>query len=108
MRDCNECIYQGSSLCETCTDYRQHVPKVDAEIEWDSVNNVLHYQLFDGEKQVIDLIKDRVSYCDNPVTAYHYGNAIKYLMRWMHKNGLEDLKKCKTYIDYIIEIGENR
>lgn len=32
------------------------------------------------------------------------GNAIKYLSRWRHKGGIEDLKKARHYIDKLIEI----
>ena len=35
--------------------------------------------------------------------AFYAGNAIKYLLRWHHKNGVEDLKKAKVYIDKLIE-----
>lgn len=31
------------------------------------------------------------------------GNVIKYVMRYNQKNGLEDLKKAKVYIDYLIQ-----
>lgn len=33
------------------------------------------------------------------------GNAIKYLWRWKHKNGVEDLKKAQWYINKLIEIN---
>jgi hypothetical protein len=36
------------------------------------------------------------------------GNAVKYLVRWRHKNGIEDLKKARHYIDKIIELNETR
>lgn len=32
------------------------------------------------------------------------GTAIKYLTRWKEKNGIEDLKKARHYIDKLIEI----
>lgn len=32
------------------------------------------------------------------------GNAIKYLCRWRHKNGLEDLQKAKHYIEMLIQM----
>jgi hypothetical protein len=32
------------------------------------------------------------------------GNAIKYLTRFRDKNGIEDLKKAKHYIDKLIEV----
>ena len=31
-------------------------------------------------------------------------NAIKYLCRWRNKNGIEDLKKARHYIDLLIEL----
>jgi hypothetical protein len=34
---------------------------------------------------------------------YLDGNAVKYLSRWRHKNGIEDLKKARHYIDKLIE-----
>lgn len=30
---------------------------------------------------------------------FNIGNAIKYLWRFQHKNGLEDLKKARWYLD---------
>lgn len=35
---------------------------------------------------------------------YIWGNAIKYLARWEDKGGLQDLEKCKHYLDKLIEI----
>lgn len=32
------------------------------------------------------------------------GNVIKYITRYKHKNGLEDLKKAKHYIDLLIQL----
>jgi len=31
-------------------------------------------------------------------------NVIKYLCRWREKNGIEDLEKCKHYIDLLIQL----
>lgn len=36
------------------------------------------------------------------------GNALKYLWRWKHKNGVEDLKKCQWYLDRLIEEQEEQ
>lgn len=33
---------------------------------------------------------------------FNTGNAIKYLMRHRDKNGVEDLRKAKQYIDFIM------
>lgn len=35
---------------------------------------------------------------------YFDGNAVKYLSRWRHKNGVEDLRKARHYIDKLIEL----
>lgn len=34
------------------------------------------------------------------------GNIIKYLSRYKHKNGIEDLKKCIQYAQFGIDLGE--
>jgi len=31
------------------------------------------------------------------------GNVVKYITRWKYKNGLEDLKKAKHYIELLME-----
>lgn len=35
------------------------------------------------------------------------GNIIKYVARHRHKNGVEDLKKARFYLDKMIEVVEN-
>jgi predicted AAA+ superfamily ATPase len=39
---------------------------------------------------------------------YLHGNCIKYLSRYLDKNGVQDLKKCKHYLDKLIEIESKR
>lgn len=39
---------------------------------------------------------------------YLDGNAAKYLSRWRHKGGVEDLKKARHYIDKLIETETQR
>ena len=34
------------------------------------------------------------------------GNIIKYVCRYQRKNGLEDLKKARHYLDKLIEIND--
>jgi hypothetical protein len=36
------------------------------------------------------------------------GNIVKYVTRWKHKNGLQDLYKAKMYLDKLIELGESK
>ncbi|HEM6557535.1 TPA: DUF3310 domain-containing protein [Streptococcus suis] len=34
--------------------------------------------------------------------AYYWGNVIKYLLRFQQKNGVEDLKKARQHLDWLI------
>jgi hypothetical protein len=54
-----------------------------------------HYK--DMPIQPIDFItKNNIPYIE--------GNIIKYLCRWKSKNGVEDLKKAKHYLEMLIDI----
>tara|TARA_R110000803_G_scaffold51844_1_gene106875 strand:+ start:1142 stop:1354 length:213 start_codon:yes stop_codon:yes gene_type:complete len=35
------------------------------------------------------------------------GNVLKYISRWKNKNGVEDLKKARHYLDLLIDDVEN-
>ena len=53
-----------------------------------------HYQRL--KIQPIDFIlANEIPFCE--------ANAIKYLCRWRHKNGIQDLEKARHYIDLLIE-----
>jgi hypothetical protein len=39
----------------------------------------------------------------SPFESYTLGNVIKYIGRFYHKNGLEDLKKARFYLDILIK-----
>lgn len=74
----------------------------------DAVNSPVHYQLnVNGQKlEVKDLIKAVVKGMDG-TKGYYVGNVIKYILRAEKKNGIEDYKKARKYLDFIIgEIGE--
>ena len=38
---------------------------------------------------------------------YLHGNCIKYLARYLDKNGVQDLEKCQHYLAKLIEIEES-
>ena len=65
----------------------------------DSVNHPPHYA---GKIECIDAIEAAVADLSGP-EAVSTGNAIKYLWRWKTKNGIEDLRKAKWYIDRLIK-----
>ena len=67
----------------------------------DMVNHPPHYNA--GKYEVIDIIDSITNSMDlTPFEGYCLGNAIKYLARFKNKNGVEDLKKAKWYIDKLI------
>lgn len=39
---------------------------------------------------------------------FHAGNVVKYVSRYKEKNGIEDLKKAKFYIERLIEMEERK
>ena len=66
----------------------------------DMVNSPSHYT--QGNIECIDAIEEVVKHLDG-MEAMCTGNAIKYLWRWKHKNGTEDLKKAVWYIQRMID-----
>ena len=45
-----------------------------------------------------------VEYIYKNKLGYMEGNVIKYVSRWRNKNGIEDLKKAKWYIERLLEL----
>lgn len=41
-----------------------------------------------------------------PIAFYWWACAFKYLWRWSRKNGVQDLRKCKQCIDFLIDEAE--
>jgi len=58
------------------------------------VINPSHYR--QGNIEVIDFILDQDM-------DYLEGNIIKYVSRYKYKNGMEDLRKAKWYLEKLIE-----
>lgn len=65
----------------------------------DPVNSPKHYT--QGEMEVITAI-------EGLGLDYHQGNVLKYVSRYRYKNGVEDLKKARWYIDRLLYIEEQR
>lgn len=68
--------------------------------ESSKVHHPNHYN--QNGMEVWDVIKAFTSNLSG-AEAFYAGNAIKYILRWDKKNGIEDLEKAKVYIDKIIE-----
>lgn len=57
--------------------------------------------------QVIDVIEEFTKDLEG-IEAVDTAQAIKYISRWKYKNGLEDLKKAKWYLDHLIDHIETK
>ena len=64
----------------------------------DVVNHPAHYE---GKIECIDAIECATDGLTG-FKGYCTGNIIKYMWRWHKKNGLEDLKKARWYLDKLI------
>lgn len=82
---------------------------------YDIVEKPKHYMLFEEEGiEVRDVLEKLVDKCYNQGFASNsslfisdYVQMMQYLMRFMDKNGPEDLKKARWYLDKLIETYED-
>ena len=68
----------------------------------DVVNNPPHYN-----QAGVECISAIEAATDEGFEYYLQGNIIKYLWRYRYKNGVEDLRKARWYIDRLIHELEN-
>lgn len=129
VNKCNTCFYAKmdkglEAPCVTCTGYSNWVPSdmytsdstdedfwfVTDTSKYDMVSKPKHYMLFEEQGiEVRDVIEKLVNKF-SPVT-HSYGGLVvadyvqmmQYLMRFMDKNGVEDLRKAKWYLEKLIE-----
>jgi hypothetical protein len=82
--------------------------------KYNVVDNPKHYMLFEEEGiEVRDIIEKLVNKI--PPVSRDYGGLfvadyvqmMQYLMRFMDKNGVEDLKKARWYLDKLIDAYES-
>ena len=66
----------------------------------DVVNHPSHYET--GKFECFDVMRE--IYGDAVVKNFSLCNAFKYLYRYSRKNGIEDIRKAKWYIDHFLEI----
>lgn len=66
----------------------------------DNVNYPAHYTA--GKVEYIDAVEAATEGL-NGFKGLLTGNVIKYLWRWKKKNGVEDLRKARWYLDRLIK-----
>lgn len=65
----------------------------------DTINHPSHYTA--GKVECIDAIESATEELTR-IEAVCTGNVIKYLWRWKKKNGIEDLRKARWYLEKLI------
>ena len=131
-KSCQNCamgkIHYPNNTCEVCTSTelsmwqpneqtkREYMIKLaegsNGTTEYDVVSKPKHYMLFEEEgievRDVIEKLLDKLG--DNPKGEFYsyqfasdYVQLMQYLMRFMDKNGKEDLRKGMFYLDKMIE-----
>ena len=68
----------------------------------DLIDNQPHYK--NQGIEPIELM--RANFSKEEFAGFLQGNVLKYMLRYKDKNGLEDLKKAKTYLTWLIEEEE--
>jgi len=63
-----------------------------------------HYK--QAKIEAIDCI-EAVTHGKTGIEAVCVGNIVKYLHRYPHKKGLEDVRKCRWYLEKLIKHLEN-
>lgn len=69
--------------------------------QFDNITKPKHYQGKYG-MEAMDVVRNFI-WDLNSVQAYFWGNVVKYLLRFQKKNGVEDLKKARQHLDWLIE-----
>lgn len=84
---------------------------------YDTVSKPQHYMLFEDEgievRDVLERLVNKINtasaeddypqFYSKPLFIPDYVQMMQYLMRFMDKNGVEDLKKARWYLDKMIE-----
>lgn len=71
----------------------------DGNLKFDKVNSPNHYKLRGLDIEAIDVIRGALT--EDEFRGFCKGNVLKYTIREGHKNGDEDLKKAKKYLEFL-------
>ena len=100
------CSEDASAIDDVDNDNGDPGSVTDGVIETKKDNiNPNHYKFGDMEAMpFIDAVTEFGEF--QPVETPHVKDAIKYLIRYPRKNGLEDLKKAQWFINHLIDVRE--
>ena len=109
--DCKDCVVKEicDSITGRFTENKDAIKKAyeiltQPDTKEDAVNHPKHYET--GKFECIDVMVETQG--KEAVKAFCLCNAFKYLYRHKSKNGLEDIKKARWYLDKYLELeGES-
>ncbi len=100
---CTVCLNKGAPRCEDCI-HRGGAHDYFIR-RFDNVDHPSHYET--GKFECIDVMKETQG--AEAVKHFCLCNAFKYLYRHNNKNGVEDIRKARWYIDKYLELeGEQK
>jgi hypothetical protein len=88
----------GEYMARRMKEEQAKIQSDNIEIE-DMVNHPIHYN-----KAGIETIDAIEAATTDGFKYYLQGNILKYIWRYEYKNGVEDLKKARWYLDKLIEV----
>ena len=122
------CACHAGNMCEGCdceTYIRQYASKISRQQQRKQLEELIdrNIKTFDKNPPDVDMVNNPPHYNNSkakcPLCAhriecititrhmnFNIGNAIKYLWRFSDKNGIEDLKKARWYLDDYIRMVE--
>lgn len=74
--------------------------------EDEEIKNTKRYKTNSG-KQLFDVLEDDLLTYEE-LRGFYKANIYKYTHRYKQKNGIEDLKKVKVYVDQLIKLEEKQ
>lgn len=80
--------------------------KVLSNTDSEELQNTKRYKTNSG-KQLFDVLEDDLLTYDE-LRGFYKANIYKYTHRYKQKNGIEDLKKVKVYVDQLIKLEEKQ
>lgn len=123
-KNCSDCAYNRPPYipCSKCMEYSHWKPNeslvkqymercMPGEAAYDIINKPKHYMLFEDKgievrdviEKLVNKMWDKPLPANKPMIFSDYVQLMQYLMRFMDKNGVEDLKKARFYLDKLIE-----
>ena len=97
MPQCKDCIHHyvdpNKEPCAYCVNYMKFelMPETALNVQ----EGGQHYKS-KAIQPIVYIHANNLGFCE--------GNVVKYITRHKEKNGIEDLKKAKHYIDLLIEL----